>query len=138
MLDTPPDWLADVSLSFSGRVRIEDESGLPGGRLGRPSCTSAHGLHAVQVGIKPDPRKLSISESKSFRSARLRAISCAPATAAKIARALVSRLLAGTDSAASILVSHATLTSANACSSAFTGSGRSSYSAAMKLQRNIR
>uniref|UniRef100_UPI0035B5B1D0 hypothetical protein n=1 Tax=Bradyrhizobium japonicum TaxID=375 RepID=UPI0035B5B1D0 len=45
---------------------------------------------------------------------------------------------AGTEAAASILVSHATLTSAKACTSVFTASGRSSYSAAMKLQRHMR
>jgi hypothetical protein len=68
---------------------------------------------------------------------RLRAISCAPATAAKTARARRSQASPSWPvAAARTRASQARLISAKRDTSTFTGSGRSSYSADMKLHRH--
>lgn len=73
-----------------------------------------------QAGISPDSRKPPISASKRLKSARLRTMSWAPATAAKIARAFVSHFFRGIDAEASILASQAMFTSAKVRTSVFT------------------
>src|SRR6202035_4757867 len=66
-------------------------------------------------------------------------MSCAPAMAERMARARDSLSSELTTAAADrTLLSHATFTSAKVWTSFFTASGRSSYSAAMKLQRHMR